>query len=504
MFFSHRFPTSFQMATLVSPIPRSTVIWFGSLEFMSTDFGYDMILLSVKGPGGARVAPAQLRAPRRPHHHASPPKKRRGQRRHHSSASSRSLARARRTTVQESTALRAEAAVTAAPRHDGRTATPGDNAPHVLPPSITLLPHGLFTPRRKLPFGLDNAVASLARMICPNAQTYVERPMVLPRDAGTQQQAAELPDFSQVRGLRRLGPGRYTITSLRLRLAEEGRGCFYAAKPDPDSESDSYDPTRECFNIDGEAETTDKTQDAVAGGRAPVAREDPRTPRNNDQVDPPPQEDKAAQLAQLREFKAKLDEDRERLAQLERVLEQDQPYPHGGGAADGLERYTDRLSGTGNQNNPSAASPEWARTSWQRPCCYVTCLNPRTPKRGASEMRCKLCFKWRQLSNRPLEERRQRLSKTTPTVISGDTMHGTTSTSIVGVDMGMQRSAATALTAAGDTTATRTGWPQNHWALACSAEQSAARRCPARFDPRLALLNTTAKPSQNCGWWTSD
>jgi len=138
--------------------------------------------------------------------------------------------------------------------------------------------------------------------------------MFLPRDAGTQQQAAELPDFSQVRGLRRLGPGRYTITSLRQRLAEEGRGCFYAVEPDPDSESDSYDPTRECFNIDGEAETTDETQDAVAGGRAPVAREDPRTPGNNLQVDPPPQEDKAAQLAQLRELKAKLDEDRERLA----------------------------------------------------------------------------------------------------------------------------------------------------------------------------------------------
>jgi len=36
------------MATLVLPIPRSTVIWFGSLEFMSIGFGYDMILLSVK------------------------------------------------------------------------------------------------------------------------------------------------------------------------------------------------------------------------------------------------------------------------------------------------------------------------------------------------------------------------------------------------------------------------------------------------------------------------
>ena len=54
-----------------------------------------------------------------------------------------------------------------------------------------------------------------------------------------------------MRGLRRLGPGRYTITSLRQRLLEEGRGCFYAAEPDFDSETDSYDPTRECYHAVG-------------------------------------------------------------------------------------------------------------------------------------------------------------------------------------------------------------------------------------------------------------
>ena len=100
--------------------------------------------------------------------------------------------------------------------------------------------------------------------------------MVLPRDTGVQQRTSELPDFSKVRGLRRLGPGRYTITSLRKRLLEEGRGCFYTAEPDADSETDSYDPTRECFHIDGAVETTDEIQDAVAGGRAPAAREDPQ------------------------------------------------------------------------------------------------------------------------------------------------------------------------------------------------------------------------------------
>jgi len=210
----HRFPIPFQMATLTSPIPCSTVIWFGSLEFMSTGFGYDMILLSIKGPGGARVAPARSRAPRRPRHHASPPKKRHGQHHRRLSASSRPTARARQEVTLEPTAPRAGAMGMTAQRREDHTTTGGD-APRALSPTARLLPHGLFAPRRALPFGLDNAAASLARTICPNAQTYVERPMVLPHDNGTRPQTSELPDFSQVRGLRRLGPGRYTINSLR-------------------------------------------------------------------------------------------------------------------------------------------------------------------------------------------------------------------------------------------------------------------------------------------------
>jgi len=67
-------------------------------------------------------------------------------------------------------------------------------------------------------------------------------------------------------------------------------------------------------------ETTDETQDAVADGRAPAARED-AWERWSGQ--PPLQKEKAAQLAQLRELKEKLNEDRERLVLLEQILEQD-------------------------------------------------------------------------------------------------------------------------------------------------------------------------------------
>ena len=95
---------------------------------------------------------------------------------------------------------------------------------------------------------------------------------------------------------------------------EEGRGCFYTTEPDPDSKSDSYDHKRECFNTDGAVATTDDIEDATTGVRAPASREDPRTFGNNGQVDPPAYDDKAKQLAHLREPKAKLDEDRERLS----------------------------------------------------------------------------------------------------------------------------------------------------------------------------------------------
>ena len=53
------------------------------------------------------------------------------------------------------------------------------------------------------------------------------------------------------------------------------------------------------------------------------------------------------------------------------------------------------------------------------------------------------------------------------------------------------------------TTATRTEWLQNRWALESSAEQSAARHCQTRFDPRPALLNITVKQNQSYGWQTS-
>jgi hypothetical protein len=93
---------------------------------------------------------------------------------------------------------------------------------------------------------------------------------------------AEFPGFPQIRRPRHLGPRRYTLRTLRQQLVEEWHGCFYTTEQDPDSESDSYDPTRECFNINGVMATTNDTEDAAAAARASAVGGNPMTPGNED------------------------------------------------------------------------------------------------------------------------------------------------------------------------------------------------------------------------------
>jgi len=150
---------------------------------MSTDFGYDMILLSVRGLGGARIMPARSKAPRRPHHHASPPKRRRDQHRHRPAAATRSPPSAEQTNllVEGPIALRTKVAATTVSQWGNHPTAPRDSIPRASSPPSALLLHGLFATRRTLPFGMDNVATSLTKKICLDANTYVERPLALPR-----------------------------------------------------------------------------------------------------------------------------------------------------------------------------------------------------------------------------------------------------------------------------------------------------------------------------------
>ena len=199
-----------------------------------------------------------------------------------------------------------------------------------------------------------------------------------------------------------------------------------------------------------------------------------------------------------------------------------------------LEKCINRLSGTRSQSHSSAASLEPARTSWQQPRCYVTCLSLQTPRHDTFKTRYRVCStSWQHnklkaqpldvegqpqknmssqprtrgrcpfIRGRPLEERKWCPSKSASSTIEGSTTLDITSTSTATADMETLRNVATALTAVDVTIAMRTESLQSRRALESSAGQSAARRCPAHFDPRPASPSTMAKPSQNCGWGTS-
>jgi len=103
----------------------------------------------------------------------------------------------------------------------------------------------------------------------------------------------------------------------------------------------------------------------------------------------------------------------------------------------------------------------------------------------------------------PLNVRKWCPSRSASSTIEFSTTLDMTSTSTTTADMGTLRNVATALTAVDVTIAMRTEWLQSRRALESSAGQSAARRCPAQFDPQPTSPSTMAKLSQNCGWRTS-
>jgi hypothetical protein len=99
---------------------------------------------------------------------------------------------------------------------------------------------------------------------------------------------------------------------------------YYFGAPDSDSVDDTYDPTRECLNIDG-AIVSKLEDEAAIGGR--------NTPP---QVKLPPEHatsDQGMQLEQIHELQDRLDEEQENLRLLQQTLEQEHvTRTHGGGA----------------------------------------------------------------------------------------------------------------------------------------------------------------------------
>jgi hypothetical protein len=103
---------------------------------------------------------------------------------------------------------------------------------------------------------------------------------------------------------------------------------YYFGAPDSDSADDTYDPTRECFNIDGASSSNLEDESPVEGRNTPPQVELPAE-RDEAQF----LADQGMQLEQIRELQDRLDEERENLRLLQRTLEQGRmARAHGGGA----------------------------------------------------------------------------------------------------------------------------------------------------------------------------
>jgi tyrosyl-tRNA synthetase len=103
---------------------------------------------------------------------------------------------------------------------------------------------------------------------------------------------------------------------------------YYFGAPDSNSADDTYDLTREFFNIDGASASDSEDKAAVEGRNTPPQLELP-VERNEAQF----LMDQGMQLEQIHELQDRLDKERENLRLLQRTLEQERAArTHSGGA----------------------------------------------------------------------------------------------------------------------------------------------------------------------------
>jgi len=220
------------------------------------------------------------------------------------------------------------------------------------------------------------------------------------------------------------------------------------------------------------------------------------------------------QLAQLRELKAKLDEDREWLSQLERALKRDQPHPHGRGARGCARELYQQIVG---DEEPEPLVSRFRRAGQNIMAATMLLRNMAEPSnsrarrildevqgllhvaaaqqakssasrhRGAAtEKRVDLARNEREVSihkEPPPRGKKTMLARSASSTIEGSATLDMTSTSTITADTGTLRSEATTLTMADVTIATRTEWLQSRRVLESLAGRSAARHYKARFDP---------------------
>lgn len=170
------------------------------------------------------------------------------------------------------------------------TREPGQAPPPRATPAPNLLQHGIFHARHRPLFGLDNAAATYAASIRSIMCKHEDRPGPLLR--ATMNLETVFPASVDLGFPRVPGHRRYTLRTLREQLNEERRGQFpnpYWAEQNSDSADDEYyDPTHECFHIEGDG--ADGTIASTEDTREPDALANANAEGNSDTSgrEPPP------------------------------------------------------------------------------------------------------------------------------------------------------------------------------------------------------------------------
>jgi tyrosyl-tRNA synthetase len=114
---------------------------------------------------------------------------------------------------------------------------------------------------------------------------------------------------------------------------------YYFGAPDSNSTDDTYDPTRECFNIDG-AIASDSEDEAAVGGRNTLPQVELPAARDEAQF----LVDQGMQLEQIHELQDRLDEEQENMRLLQQTLEHERAArAHGGGARERARDVNHRI-----------------------------------------------------------------------------------------------------------------------------------------------------------------
>jgi hypothetical protein len=141
----------------------------------------------------------------------------------------------------------------------------------------------------------------------------------------------------------------------------------------PDSDEEDYDPSHECFHVEVEEIAPGDATPAGQGVGTPLRQVLPTGPPREQAAVSAPERSRRAELKQLRELEAKIDEDRQQLVHLQATLKQERSGRGDGGVARrGARDVYRRINIDEGVINPHS-SPGPAKMSLRWQCSFERC-----------------------------------------------------------------------------------------------------------------------------------